>query len=96
MASTPPGDPATPIGVYMLERLGGQAEVGDRVAIGFLELIVRDTDENGAIVAAGLALAPEPAPGPSTWPVFGAFVDLASIVRSRFAHLRRRLFGEAT
>ena len=81
------------IGNYMLERLGGQAEVGDRVAIGFLELIVRDTDESGNIVAAGLALAPEPAPGPSTWPVFGAFVDLASIVRSRLAAWRRPAAG---
>jgi cell volume regulation protein A len=88
-----PGEPAAAIGNYMLERLGGQAEVGDRVAIGFLELIVRDTDESGNIVAAGLALAPEPAPGPSTWPVFGAFVDLASIVRGRLAVWRRPAAG---
>ncbi len=85
----PPGDPATPIGVYLLQRLGGQAEVGDRVPIGFLELIVRDTDENGAVTAAGLAVAPEPMPGPAAWPVLRSVVDLAAIFRARLAKLRR-------
>jgi cell volume regulation protein A len=89
----PPGDPATPIGAFMVERLGGHAEVGDRVAIGFLELIVRDTDDSGAITAAGLALAPEPQPGPSGWPVLGGFVDLAAILRRRLAAFRRWLSG---
>ena len=82
-------DPATPIGVYMLERLGGRAEVGDRVAIDFLELIVRDTDENGAVTGAGMALAPEPAPGPATWPVVRTVVDLAAVIRTRLAQLKR-------
>jgi cell volume regulation protein A len=72
----------------MLERLGGRAEVGDRVAIGLLELIVRETDESGAIAAAGLALAPEPAPGPSGWPVLGSFVNLAAILRRRLSALK--------
>ena len=67
------------------ERLGGQAEVGDRVPIGFLELIVRDTDENGAVTAAGLALAPEPAPGPAAWPV------LQQLRRPRRDRARARL-----
>jgi cell volume regulation protein A len=89
-----PADPATPIGAFMLERLAGHAEVGDRVAVGFLELIVRDTDESGAITAAGLALAPEAQPGPSTWPVLGGFADLAAIVRRRIATYRQRRTGE--
>ena len=86
----PPGDPAKPIGVYLLERLGGQAEVGDRVPIGFLELIVRDTDENGAVTAAGLAVAPEPAPGPADWPVLSSIVDFAKMSRTRLTRLRKR------
>jgi cell volume regulation protein A len=86
----PPGDPATPIGVFMLERLGGQAEVGDRVPVGYLELIVRDTDESGAITGAGLAVAPEPAPGPALWPAFSAVVDFTQMVRARFEKLRAR------
>jgi potassium/hydrogen antiporter len=87
----PEGDPATPIGVFMLERLGGQAEVGDRVPVGYLELIVRDTDESGAVTGAGLAVAPEAAPGPALWPVFGAVVDFAHMARGRLERLKQRL-----
>jgi cell volume regulation protein A len=36
-------EPTAPIGAYMLDRLGGRAEVGDRVAIGFLELSATPT-----------------------------------------------------
>jgi cell volume regulation protein A len=89
----PPSDPATPIGVYMLERLAGNAEIGDRVAIGFLELIVRGTDERGAVTAAGLALAPEPPGGAFDWPVLRGFVDLAAILRRRFPTLQRFFSG---
>jgi cell volume regulation protein A len=85
----PPADPAMPIGAYMRERLGGYAEVGDRVAIGFLELIARDTDENGAVTAVGLALAEEPPPGPSNWPVLSTVLDLIAIVRDRLDAARR-------
>jgi cell volume regulation protein A len=86
------GEPGRSIASYMLERLGGRAEVGDRVAIGFLELIVREADdESGEISAAGLVLSPEPPPGPSQWPVLRGFVDLAAIARDRYARLRRRL-----
>jgi cell volume regulation protein A len=84
-------DPATPIGIFMLDRLGGRAEVGDRIAIGPIELIVRDTDENGAVTAAGLALSPEPPPGATGLPVVRSFVDLAAILRSRTPALRRAL-----
>ena len=86
-----PGDPATPIGIYMMERLLGHAEVGDRVVIGFVELIVRDTDEQGAITGAGLALAQQPAPGPSSWPILSSFVDLAAILQRRFPAVSRYL-----
>ncbi len=86
----PEGDPATPIGIFMLEQLGGQAEIGDRVPVGYLELIVRETDESGAVTAAGLAVAPEPAPGPKLWPAFGAALDFARIVRGRLEKLNRR------
>ena len=86
-----PGDPGMPIGVFMLERLAGHAEIGDRVAIGYLEMIVRETDEDGAVAAAGLALAQEPAPGPSTWPVLRSVVDVTVILRRRIPKLVRRL-----
>jgi len=85
----PGSDPAKSIGAYMQERLGGYSEVGDRVPVGYLELIVRDTDDEGAVTAAGLALAPQPAPGPAAWPVLRGFVDLAAIARRRIDRLRR-------
>jgi cell volume regulation protein A len=86
---TPPGDPETLIGIYLLDRLGGQAEVGDRVPIGFLELIVRDTDENGMVTAAGVSLAPEAAPAQTSWPVLGGFIDFSQMVRARMDRWRR-------
>jgi len=51
------------------------------VPIGYLELIVRDTDDNGAVTGAGLAVAPEPTPGPALWPVVGPLVDFWHMVR---------------
>jgi cell volume regulation protein A len=84
------GNPETPIGIFMQERLGGYAEVGDRLPVGYIELIVRETDERGAVTAAGLALTPQPAPGPAAWPVLRSFVDLAAIVQGWVDHLRRR------
>jgi cell volume regulation protein A len=82
-----PGDPATTIGAFMLERLAGHAEIGDRVAVGFVELIVRDTDEGGAVKSAGLALAPQPFPGPTRWPVL-AGVEFAQFLQRTAARLR--------
>jgi cell volume regulation protein A len=76
----------------MLHRLGGHAEVGDRVPVGSVELIVRDTDETGhAVTAAGLALTPEPHPSVPAWPIVRSITDLAAIVRTRWERLRRRL-----
>ncbi len=86
----PPGDPATPIGTFLVERLGGNAEVGDRVPVGFLELIVRETEESGAVKAAGLTLASEPASAAQTWPVLRGVIDFATIVRERYERLSRR------
>jgi cell volume regulation protein A len=86
-----PGDPATPIGAFMIARLGWQAEVGDRVPVGYLELIVRDTDEDGKVLAAGLAVAPETTPGPAGWPVLSSIVDLAAIARARLKRFRAKM-----
>ncbi|ODN69697.1 K(+)/H(+) antiporter NhaP2 [Methylobrevis pamukkalensis] len=49
----------TQIMSFMVERLGGHAEPGDRVQIGPVELIVRDTADDGAIATIGLSCAPE-------------------------------------
>jgi len=47
------------IAELMTDRLGGRAEIADRVAFGPVELIVRDVSENGKIASAGIALAPD-------------------------------------
>lgn len=44
------------IGEFVAGRLGGTAEVGDRVNCGDIDLIVRDVDPNGAISEIGLAI----------------------------------------
>lgn len=86
-----PADPETLIGAYMLERLGGHAEIGDRVPTGFVELIVRETDEAGdTVVAAGLALVPEQLHPPAL-PVLRSFTDLAAILRGWWERVRKRL-----
>ena len=88
----PPGDAATQIGDFMREKLGGHVEIGDRLPVQFIELIVRDTGEDGTVSAVGLALAPEPPPpGPSAWPVVGMFTDLAAVVRKWWGRARRFL-----
>lgn len=53
-------DPATPIAEYIERRLGGRTEIGDRVACGGVELVVREVDEEGAIKGIGLAIQPQP------------------------------------
>jgi cell volume regulation protein A len=50
------------IEALMARRLGGRAEYADRVNLGLIDLIVRDIDEKGRIIAAGVALEPPPAP----------------------------------
>ena len=37
-------------------RVGGRAEVGDRAALGSIELIVREVDEDGKTTACGLTI----------------------------------------
>lgn len=75
------GDPNTAIGTYMRERLGGNVEVGDRVSVEFLDLIVRETNDGGGIQAIGLALHETPS-GPAGWPVLRALADLAGRLRN--------------
>ena len=82
-----PDAPDRPISAYLLDRLGGRAEIGDRVPIGPVELIVREIDESGAVRTAGLALSPAPAP-PAAWPILQSASTLAAVIRRA---LRRAL-----
>ncbi len=44
---------------FIRSRVGGRAEVGDRVAIETIELVVREVDEHGQTIGAGLAIMEE-------------------------------------
>jgi potassium/hydrogen antiporter len=49
----------TSISDFLDDRLGGLAVTGDRVALGTIELIVRDLDVEGRILSVGLELEPQ-------------------------------------
>ncbi|MAU97880.1 MAG: potassium/proton antiporter [Fulvimarina sp.] len=79
-----PGEDAMTISEFMKSRLGGEADYGDRVPAAPVELIVRQTGLDGAVVAAGLSLAPESGRG-STIPLFFSRRDLVAIMRRAFS-----------
>ena len=57
--------PNVSIAEFIHSRVGGRAEVGDRVAIETVELVVREADDEGMTTAAGLAIMEEDrAPAP--------------------------------
>ncbi len=74
------------IGDLVRERLGGHAEYADRVALGPIELIVRDVDEKGRVTELGLSV--EPPPPPSV-----PFFLSAGELRDRLVALARRRRG---
>jgi cell volume regulation protein A len=47
------------IAEFIAERVGGHAEVGDRVGLETVELVVREVDDAGNTIAAGLAIIDE-------------------------------------
>ena len=53
------GEAEMTIADLIVARLGGTPEYADRVQLGPIELIVRDTDEEGRIDSVGLALEPQ-------------------------------------
>ena len=44
---------------FIASRVGGHAELGDRVALDTVELVVREVDDQGKTSAAGLAFVDE-------------------------------------
>lgn len=54
-AAIAPEDRARPIAALLSDRLGGRAEFADRITLGPVDLIVRDVDERGRVVEAGVA-----------------------------------------
>ena len=76
------------IGDYMRERLGGTAEIGDRVAIGALELIVREVDIEGEVSEAGLAIDQDAQK--ARVPVFMSGRELKAFVRAKLNERRTK------
>lgn len=80
-----PGEAELTIAQLMLARLGGHAEYADRVSLGPIELIVRDTDAKGEIDSVGLSLEPQ-ALAPSM-----PLLLTAGEIRDRIAGFVRRM-----
>ncbi len=72
----------------MTARLGGHAEYGDRVAIGPVELIVRDMNERGVIATVGVSFDPEPAP---RIPLFQSRREIMANLRAWYRARRARI-----
>ncbi|PWK64908.1 potassium/proton antiporter [Aminobacter sp. AP02] len=71
------------IGDLIKQRLRGHVEYADRVSLGPIDLIVRDVDDKGRIVAVGLSI--EPAPPPPPVPVFLSGSEISQRIRRFFA-----------
>lgn len=67
-------------------RLGGQVEYADRVSLSPIELIVRDVDEKGRVVALGLSI--EPPPPPARVPFFLSAGELLDRIGGLFGKMR--------
>ncbi|WP_119458357.1 potassium/proton antiporter [Rhodospirillaceae bacterium SYSU D60014] len=74
--------PETTIESFMVERLGGRTEVGDRVPYGPIDLIVREVDESGAIKAVGISLDRGTTPGAQI-PLFVNIHEILDALRAR-------------
>ncbi|MBO6539762.1 MAG: potassium/proton antiporter [Rhizobiaceae bacterium] len=83
-----PGEDEMTIAEMMASRLGGQAEYADRVAVGPVELIVRDVDDAGKVETVGVSLEPE-AQNPQV-PLFLTGREVAAKLRAFVAGLVAR------
>ena len=73
---------------YIEQRIGGRADVGDRVSFGDIELIVRDIDETGAIKLVGLSIEPRPSKS-AMMPIFLNARALLDRLRHRWVKRNR-------
>ncbi|WP_439577248.1 potassium/proton antiporter [Elioraea sp.] len=76
------------VNTFMLSRLGGSAEIGDRVPCGDAELIVREVDAQGNVTEAGLALGEDA----QKWqlPLFLSGREMIDLARRSIRRLTRR------
>ncbi len=79
------GEEEMTIAELMANRLGGRAEFADRVTFGPIELIVRDTDDDGAISSVGVSLEPE-----TSQPQIPVFLSASEMLRLATRWMRRK------
>lgn len=78
---------------FMRERLGGTLEIGDRVGVGPVELIVRDVNVEGEISELGLSIDQESAR--ARLPVFVTGRELVAHLTAKFQAWRHRMARKA-
>ena len=75
-------DPETSVGEFMAQRLGGNCEVGDRVSLGEIELVVRKTNDSGTVREAGVALPDQPVTAAARSPLLRGLYEIGQLMRS--------------
>jgi cell volume regulation protein A len=71
---------------FIHRRLHGTVEIGDRISVGTVELIIRELDDSGEIASIGLAVEPSRAARPKL-PLFQSRGE----IRDTFSRLLSRL-----
>lgn len=76
------------IGALVTARSNGRPEYADRIPMSPIELIIRDVDENGKVLAVGVSL--EPASTTPTVPVFLSVKEMGAWIAGLFGRTGRR------
>ena len=84
-----PRDPGMPVGEFIRRRLADHVEIGDRVGLGGVDLIVREIDGSGLPKVVGLHLGSDDEPR-LNWPLFLNWHDLRTVVRAWWRARRTR------
>lgn len=82
------------VGAFLQDAFGGRTEVGDRLPVGGVELIVRAVDDDNLVTEVGLALEPSRGAQPKL-PVFQNLSEIAAAIRQRLRERRARLAAAA-
>lgn len=75
-------DPDTSVGEFIAQRLGGHCEVGDRISLGEIELVVRKVGDSGTVLEAGLALPHQPVIAAARSPLLRSLYEIGQLMRS--------------
>jgi cell volume regulation protein A len=90
--TVPAGIAMRSVADHLYDAFGGRVEVGDRLPLGGLELIVRNLDDHDRVTEVGLAVAPERL-GSRGLPLFQSRAELADLAARLLARWRARRTG---